>query len=119
MQKRSTFEARIPPLWNRMSCVFALALVLLSTGLYAQSKTVNGQVTDQNSNPIPGVNIIVKGTTNGTSTDADGKYSISVPDESQVLIFSFIGYAAQEVSVDNRSVINVSALIQQKQQRQG
>ena len=108
MQKRSTFEARIPPLWNRMSCCLALALVLLSSGLCAQSKIVNGQVTDQSSNPIPGVNIIVKGTTTGTSTDADGKYSISVPDESQVLIFSFIGYAAQEVSIDNRSVINVA-----------
>lgn len=108
MQRTSTFEVRIPPLWNRKSWCIALTLVVMSTGLYAQSQNVTGQVTDPSNSPIPGVNVMVKGTTMGTATDADGNYSIDVTGENQTLIFSFIGYAAQEVAIDNRSVINIS-----------
>src|SRR5690606_11344451 len=56
---------------------------------------------------LPGVSILEKGTTNGTVTDAEGNYSISVP-ENAVLVFSFVGYASQEVSVEGRSTIDVS-----------
>ena len=108
MQKRSTFEVRIPPLWNRRSCCFTLVLLLLSARVFAQSQNVTGQVTDPSNNPIPGVNIIVKGTTSGTTTDVDGRYSINIEGENQTLIFSFIGYAAQEVPVENRSVIDIT-----------
>lgn len=70
--------------------------------------TVTGTVTDETGGTLPGVNILVKGTTIGTSTDAAGKYSITVPDEGSVLLFSFIGYATKEVLVGNQTTISVS-----------
>ena len=70
--------------------------------------TVSGKVTDDANQPVPGVNILLKGTTTGTTSDAYGAYTITVPDENGVLVFSFIGYATQEVNIANRSVIDVS-----------
>jgi TonB-dependent starch-binding outer membrane protein SusC len=72
--------------------------------------TVSGTVSDEFGNPLPGVNVLVKQTTNGTTTDADGKYSISVAAGTETLVFSFIGYELQEVAIDNRSSIDVSML---------
>ncbi len=70
--------------------------------------SVTGKVIDPNNNEgLPGVNVLEKGTTNGTVTDIDGNYSISVADDAS-LIFSSIGYTTQEVSVDGRSTINIS-----------
>ncbi len=70
---------------------------------------INGKVTELESDtPLPGVNIIEKGTTNGTVTDQDGNYRITVTDNQAVLIFSSIGYLAQEISVNGRSEISVS-----------
>lgn len=66
--------------------------------LFAQNITVSGTVTDASSVPLPGVNIQVKGTSNGTSTDFDGNYSIST-NQGDVLIFSFVGFKTKEVSV--------------------
>lgn len=71
-------------------------------------RTVSGTVLDGDSkSPLPGVNVVIKGTSNGTTTDGDGKYSLNVPDEGGVLVFSFIGYTTQEVIIDNRTVIDV------------
>ncbi len=71
--------------------------------------TVTGKVTDaKTSESLPGVNVLIKGTTIGTTTDGDGKYNIAVPDESDILVFSYVGYAAQEVVVGNQSEINIS-----------
>jgi len=70
--------------------------------------TVSGTVKDENGNGFPGVNVILKGSSTGTSTDATGKYSLSVPDENTILVFSAIGYATQEVTVGARSVIDIS-----------
>ena len=77
---------------------------------YAQSLllTIKGTVTDENSQSLPGVNVIEKGTTNGTTTDVEGKFSLNVQNEKSVLVFSFIGYTSQEVVVSARSVIDVS-----------
>lgn len=73
-----------------------------------QEVIISGTVTDQeDGSGIPGVNVIVKGTSIGTTTDANGYYSISVPDGNVVLVFSFIGYATQEIAVNNASTINV------------
>lgn len=74
-----------------------------------QQQTITGKVTDASSgDPMPGVNIQVKGTTFGTISDAAGNYSISVPDRNTILVFSFIGYDNQELSVAGRSVIDIS-----------
>jgi len=71
-----------------------------------EDTSISGQVTDENGDGLPGVNIIVKGSTVGSVTDIDGNYKIDVPDES-ILIFSFIGYLSQEVQVGKQSIINV------------
>jgi TonB-dependent starch-binding outer membrane protein SusC len=71
------------------------------------SQLVKGIITDENNQPLPGVNILVKGTTNGTTTDAEGKFSINVADANAVLVISFIGYATQEVGAGNRTEIMV------------
>ncbi len=69
---------------------------------------VSGKVTDESGAPLPGVNILIKGTTRGTTSDAQGDFSIEVDDENAVLVFSFIGYELQEVSVGNKTEVNVS-----------
>ena len=70
--------------------------------------TISGIVTDDANGPLPGVNVLLKGTTIGTTTDPAGAYKISVPDASAVLVFSFIGYKTVELSVGNQTTINVS-----------
>jgi TonB-linked SusC/RagA family outer membrane protein len=71
-------------------------------------RIVSGTVLDSDSkDPLPGVNILVKGTFVGTTTDNAGKYSLTVPEEDAVLVFSFIGYATQEVMVDGRTTIDM------------
>jgi len=69
--------------------------------------TVSGTVKDEEGAALPGVNVIVKQTTNGTATDADGKYTLTVSEGTETLVFSFIGYAPQEIAIQNRSVIDV------------
>ena len=71
-------------------------------------RTVTGTVTgEEDGSPVPGVNVIVKGTSAGTVTDIDGKYQIGVPDEGGILVFSFIGLATEEVEIGNQSEINM------------
>src|SRR5690606_21357709 len=73
-----------------------------------QPATVSGQVTSSDDNDgIPGVNVLVSGTTLGTVTDIDGRYTISVPAGSETLSFSFIGYVSQDVPIKGRTEINV------------
>lgn len=69
---------------------------------------VSGRVTDETGSPFPGVNVVVKGTAIGTSTDADGRYSLDVPSENSILVFSFVGYGTVEVTVGGRTVIDLS-----------
>jgi TonB-linked SusC/RagA family outer membrane protein len=68
---------------------------------------ITGTVKDESGQVFPGVNIIVKGTSIGSSTDADGKFALNVPDENAVLVFSFVGYATQEIIVGSRTSIDV------------
>jgi TonB-linked SusC/RagA family outer membrane protein len=75
---------------------------------YAQNKTITGVVTDaQTGDPLPGVNILVVGTSTGAATDAKGHYSLSVPNLQDTLRFSFIGYQAKTVSINGRTKIDV------------
>src|SRR5690606_11421860 len=69
--------------------------------------TVTGTVTTETGEPLPGVNVIEKGTTNGTTTDVNGRYSIMVPEGDVTLVFSFIGYVTQEVATRGRSSVDV------------
>jgi len=79
--------------------------LLFGSFIYAQ--TVTGTVSD-NSGPVPGVNIIVQGTTTGAQTDFDGNYSLDVGSDDAILVYSFIGYATQTIPVNGQSVINVT-----------
>jgi TonB-dependent starch-binding outer membrane protein SusC len=89
-------------------CCVNVHIVEAKSSLAFQELTVSGQVLDEAKAPLPGVNIVIKGTTNGTTTDADGKYSVKVAGGNAILIFSFIGYVTQEVAVGNQNVINIS-----------
>lgn len=82
--------------------------MLFINAAFAQNITVTGTVSDGGDNStIPSVSIIVKGTTKGTQTDANGKYTISVP-ANGTLVFTYIGYNTQEVPVNNRTTVNIS-----------
>lgn len=90
-------------------CVFLAGLLLVGIS-YAQAQTVRitGTVTSSDDGmPIPGLSVVVKGTTIGASTDVNGKYSLSVPNDAQTLIFSFVGLKTQEVSIGGRQIIDV------------
>ena len=81
-----------------------------SENVSQQQITITGKVTDAYGEPLPGVSVKVKGTTQGTATDANGAYSLSVPDSNAALIFSYIGYSTQEKITENQRVINIVLL---------
>lgn len=84
--------------------------ILLSAQLYSQSGslTVRGKISEENGNPIEGVSITEKGTSNGTLSNAAGEFSITVKDESSLLVFSFVGFASKEIKVGNQTSMSVS-----------
>ena len=83
-----------------------IILVFLIKLLIAQNISITGKIFDASGNSLPGVNVVIKGTTIGTITDVDGVYSIEAKG-TDILVYSFIGYVKQELSVKNRSKINV------------
>ncbi|MFC4210244.1 SusC/RagA family TonB-linked outer membrane protein [Pedobacter lithocola] len=85
------------------ACFFLISEPLLAQ---TQSITVSGKVTSTSGDVLPGVSISVKGSQNTASSDGNGNYKITVPDNNAVLVFSFIGYKASEIRVDNKTVIN-------------
>lgn len=89
--------------------LFLCCLAFLSIPGYAQGIRVTGTVLDENKEGLPGVNVVVKGTTNGSITDLDGKFSINVPTKKSVLVVSFTGYKTQNIPVGDKTdlVINL------------
>jgi TonB-dependent starch-binding outer membrane protein SusC len=86
-----------------------IALCLMNNRAWSQSLTITGQVKSSDDDlGLPGVNVLEKGTTNGTVTNAEGNYTIQVTDKSAVLIFSFVGYATQEVAANGNVNITLS-----------
>lgn len=85
---------------------FALSNEMNTEGLQ-QQLTITGTITDRHNETLPGVNIVIKGTTTGVSSDLNGKYSIHVPNSSTVLVFSYVGHTTQEVTVGNNTVIDI------------
>lgn len=97
---------QLPILGTMMLAMLLLASVLLPA--HAQQATVRGTVTSADDNAtLPGVNVLIKGTTEGTTTSADGTYALPVT-PGAVLQFSFIGFVSQEVTVGNQTVINIT-----------
>ncbi len=75
--------------------------------IQTQKKTITGKVTDDSGASLPGVSIIVKGTTIGVTTDTNGNYSLKIPDDAKVLVFSFVGMKNQEIPVAGKTILNV------------
>ena len=92
---------------QQLTKFMSLVFVLYSIVGYAQNKTVTGSVKAEDGIALPGVSVLVKGTTNGTMTDFDGNYSLQVK-ESNILIFSYIGMKTQEVPIGNQRVIDIT-----------
>lgn len=101
---------------RKLQVLFSIFLVSMST--YSQNFTqkptksseqvISGIIRDERGDILPGVNVIIKGTQRGVSSNQDGKYSISVSAKDASLIYSFVGYLPQEVKINNQSTINVS-----------
>ncbi len=95
-----------------ISFMLISALIIDAT---AQEQTVSGKITDTDGLALPGVNVILKGTATGTTSDIDGNYKVSVPANGGFLVFSFIGFATQEIEIGTQSTINVTLLGDTKQ----
>jgi TonB-linked SusC/RagA family outer membrane protein len=80
---------------------------LPETNPFLPALTISGRVTDEAGQGLPGVTVLLKGTTTGSATDSEGKYSITAPDGNGTLVFSFIGYTTQEIPVNGRTTIDV------------
>ena len=99
------FRLPIKVLLISWALIFGIHMSAISQ---VQKRMTTGTIADVGGIPLPGVNVVIKGTNTGSTTDRDGKYSLEVLEESAVLIFSFIGFATQEVAVSGRSVIDVA-----------
>ena len=91
-----------------LHCIFLFS-ALIWAGM-SQAQTVTGTVTEPNG-PLPGANVLVKGTTNGATTDFDGNYTLNNVPEGSILVFSYVGFASQDIPVNGRSVVD--ALLQE------
>tara|TARA_B110000902_G_scaffold250761_1_gene310278 strand:- start:401 stop:1438 length:1038 start_codon:yes stop_codon:yes gene_type:complete len=96
---------------NKLRVLFLKLLpvvfVFITNFLCSQTVLVSGQVVDDIGNFLPGVSVVVKSTSNGTSTDFDGKYVLNIKTSNATIIFSYLGYASQEIKVGNQKKINV------------
>ena len=85
-----------------------VSFLFLASNVWAQDRTISGSVSsDEDGSGLPGVNVILQGTTIGTTTDVNGSYSLDVPSDGGTLVFSFIGLVSQEVAIGARSVVDV------------
>src|SRR5690606_11386018 len=93
---------------QKLKIVFVFAALMSTAGIMAQ--TITGKVSDGAGLPLPGVNVIVKGTVNGTSTDFDGNYSITVSGSDAILEFSSLGMSTVEVPIGGRTNIDITMM---------
>lgn len=92
----------------KLQLVLTMALLFISQLTFAQAKVVSGTITASDTNePLPGVSVVIEGTTTGTVTDLDGKYHLEVPNDDAVLVFSYIGMTTQSVKVGGQTDINI------------
>jgi len=88
--------------------IWLMMLMFSLVSVKAQNLTITGTVSDETGDMLPGVNVLVKGMSISVVTGADGRYSINVPNDDMTLVFSFIGYATQEIVVGSQRTINVT-----------
>ena len=97
------------PHWRKAIFFLGIPMLLLMTlPSYAQDQIITGTVTaEQDGATLPGVNVVVKGTTVGTITDIEGKYSLSAPENAEILVFSFIGLRTEEVPINDQTTVDL------------
>jgi TonB-linked SusC/RagA family outer membrane protein len=91
---------------NHKKLTVLLVMFFMSIGIFSQ-QTITGKITDQKGNPIPGVNVMEKGTGNGTATDMDGSYSLSVSGPEAKLVITSVGFSSQELEVGSRNALDI------------
>ncbi|RAV99034.1 SusC/RagA family TonB-linked outer membrane protein [Pseudochryseolinea flava] len=98
-----------PDRWRVLTPTAFLVLFTFITFQVSAQQVITGKVSDENNVGMPGVNVLVKGTSAGTTSDSDGNYSLTVSDPNQVtLVFSFIGYTSQEVPIGGRTTVDIT-----------
>jgi TonB-linked SusC/RagA family outer membrane protein len=130
-QPRQLFVGRCIPSKKLMACAFtSLVMSTMALGNMAEAanvgpplshhrgitleKSIKGKVTGDKGEQLPGVNVVLKGTTTGTVTDTEGAYSLNIPDQGGTLIFSSVGYLSQEVNIGNANTIDIKLLTDEK-----
>ncbi|NOS91980.1 MAG: SusC/RagA family TonB-linked outer membrane protein [Cyclobacteriaceae bacterium] len=106
------------PFKNKRLIVTVLLLFSLACTAniaHAQFSVTGKVISSEDQSPVPGVNILIKGTSNGTITDVNGAYTINLETSNEILIFSFVGFASQEVSVNGRTQVDVTLVADAKQ----
>src|SRR5690349_8852247 len=92
----------------RKALMLVLGLFMLCTQLLAQNRTVTGTVTDEKGSGVPNASVTVKGSKVGTTTNADGTFSLSVPNNAKTVVISSIGFQSFELALSNQSTFKVS-----------
>ncbi len=109
MKKLQTFKCHfLSATSDAGKILLALMFFMLSTSMVFAQKTITGTVTGSDNNPLPGVSIVVKGTTVGTITGIDGKFSLSVTPDSKTLVFTFVGMESKEIALGSGNVYDVT-----------
>ena len=100
---------------NLCKFTFLILLVISISGkfLYAQDGTVKGKIIDETGQPVPGASVTVKGSQQGTLSNVDGTYSLAASGQS-TLVFSFVGYLKEEITVNNKTTIDITLKVDQK-----
>ncbi len=114
MKKQYVLGTLLFPSINKLLKKFKITIILFVVSFSVawgavselQQLTISGTVTDLRGEPLTGVNVVIKGTTIGTTTNIDGKYALNVPDRNGIIVFTFIGYDALEVPANGRSVVD-------------
>jgi len=114
MKKQNVLGTFLFPSINKLLKKFKITLILLIVSFSVvsgaltefQQQTISGMVTDTKGEPLTGVNVVIKGTTFGTTTNIDGKYALNAPDRNGTLVFTFIGYNTMEIPVNGRSTVD-------------
>ncbi|MBN2349587.1 MAG: SusC/RagA family TonB-linked outer membrane protein [Bacteroidales bacterium] len=89
---------------------FLTFFIMISTSLLSQQMDISGKVLDENGDGLPGVNIIIKGTTTGTTTDTKGIFKITVPDANAILTISYVGYLKEEITVGTQTTFEINLM---------
>lgn len=102
-------RAKNNPQFMKKLLSILMLLLAITAATVAQSRVITGKVTSaDDGSGLPGVNVVLRGTTTGTVTDFKGEYSLNIPRQNGVLVFSFIGYTTQEVKIGDSDIVNIS-----------